>query len=193
MNLRILFVILALFPTLLQAQDALPVKARQNLRSELVEQLQRMEWDPGSDSQKEHEQSALTEAQEKAMTVINYAKKFIGCRYRSGGKGPQVFDCSGFTGYVFRNFGYEMGASSRDQFLQGTDVSRDEVQPGDLMFFGGRGGKGRIGHVALVVDVNPDTKVIKFIHASSNVGITINQFPDGGYYSNRYIGAKRIL
>lgn len=129
-----------------------------------------------------------------AGDIIDYARKFLGRPYRRGSKGPSAFDCSGFTSYVFRNFGYSLSASSGDQYTQGRAVSTDEIRPGDLLFFGGRSsGKNRVGHVGMAVDVDPETGAVTFIHAATSGGIRYDRYPDGGYYSRRYIGARRVL
>ncbi len=133
------------------------------------------------------------EPQSIVPDMISYAKRHLGSRYRSGGKGPKAFDCSGFTSYVFREFGYKLGASSRDQYTQGSAVAPDEVQPGDLVFFSGRAAGKTVGHVGMVIDVDPETQAIRFIHASNSGGVKVDTYPDGGYYSRRYIGAKRVL
>lgn len=123
-----------------------------------------------------------------------FAAKFIGTRYRLGASGPTHFDCSGFVGYVFRNFGFNLSRDSRSQYMQGERVEKNDIQPGDLLFFSSRSsGKGRVGHVAMVVDVNEDGSC-RFIHASSSKhGVVYQNFPDNGYYSQHYIGAKRII
>ncbi|MDE6098803.1 MAG: C40 family peptidase [Muribaculaceae bacterium] len=127
----------------------------------------------------------------KGTDIVEYAKNFLGRPYRSGSKGPKSFDCSGFTSYVFRNFDLRLGASSRDQYRQGVKVSRDNLQPGDLLFFSGSRKSGTVGHVGIVTEVNSDGSV-KFIHAARKGGIRFDRYPDGGYYSSRYIGARRV-
>lgn len=123
-----------------------------------------------------------------------FASQFLGTRYRLGAAGPKQFDCSGFVGYVFRNFGFDLHRDSRSQFLQGEKVDKNDLKPGDLLFFSSRSsGKGRVGHVAMVTDVNEDGSC-RFIHASSSKrGVVYQNFPDNGYYSKHYIGAKRII
>ncbi len=125
--------------------------------------------------------------------LVDYASRFLGTRYRSGAKGPNAFDCSGFTSYVFRNFGMALSPSSRAQGVQGRPVSKDEVMVGDLMFFSGRRGGKTIGHVGMVIDVDELTGKIKFIHAAVSTGVEIQSFPDGGYYSQRFIGFRRVI
>ena len=139
--------------------------------------------------------NALEEA-ETALTdrLKEYASKFLGRRYVWGSTGPKSFDCSGFTSYVFRNEGIELPRTSRMQYKEGEKVELDSLKAGDLMFFSSpRSGKGRVGHVAMVVDVNEADGSCTFIHASSSKGVNLQKFPDGGYYSRNFIGAKRVI
>lgn len=124
--------------------------------------------------------------------MVSYAKQFLGSRYRSGGKGPKVFDCSGFTSFIFRYFGINLFGSSRSQSSQGEKISISDAQIGDLMFFSGRRGGKRVGHVGMVVGVEDDGTV-EFIHASTSKGVVIQSFPDGGYYSKRFLSIRRVL
>ena len=139
-----------------------------------------------------------TEEQDDSGKLISdmkeFAAQFLGTRYRLGASGPTHFDCSGFVGYVFRNFGFNLSRDSRSQYMQGERVDKNELKPGDLLFFSSRSsGKGRVGHVAMVTDVNEDGSC-RFIHASSSKhGVVYQNFPDNGYYSKHYIGAKRII
>lgn len=129
---------------------------------------------------------------ELAAQIIDYADNYLGRPYRRGAKGPSAFDCSGFTSYVFKNFDIALSPSSRAQYTQGDKIATEDVQPGDLLFFGGRAGGKTVGHVGMAVDVD-DNGRIKFIHASNSKGITYDTYPDGGYYSKRFIGARRVL
>lgn len=177
----------------LQAQDIKPTRVKKSEVSEFVRQLHENKPLPiAFPAQPQVDESAINKALIESM--IDYAKKYLGCRYRAGGKGPKVFDCSGFVGYVWSHFGFKMGSSSRDQYLQGHEVAFADVKPGDLLFFGGRAhGTTRIGHVGMVVSVDEEKNKVKFIHAATSSGVKIDQYPDGGYYSNRYIGAKRLI
>lgn len=129
---------------------------------------------------------------ELASQIIDYADQHLGRPYRRGSKGPSAFDCSGFTSYVFKNFDISLSPSSRTQYTQGRKISTDEIQPGDLLFFSGRRGGKTVGHVALAVDVDDNGKV-KFIHAATSKGISYDTYPDGGYYSKRFLGARRVI
>ena len=133
------------------------------------------------------------EAPEIVNDLIAYAKSYMGTRYVRGGKSPKGFDCSGFTSYVFNQFGTSLSASSAAQYNQGVKVKRDEVVPGDLLFFTGRNSRsGRVGHVAIAIDSNPVTGEITFIHAAISGGIRIDRTSQP-YYAARYLGARRVL
>jgi len=125
-------------------------------------------------------------------SILAFAHKFRGVPYRYGASSPRGFDCSGFTSYVFKNFGYKLARRASHQVTNGERVSRDELQPGDLVFFGGRGNGPRIGHVGIVTDVDDNGKDFSFIHASTHKGITVNHSTDS-YYRVRYRGACRII
>lgn len=138
-----------------------------------------------------HEDDIETAAM--AGDMIAYAKKFIGTRYRRGGKSPKGFDCSGFTSYVFGQFGYNLGASSSDQFNQGEKIAREEISKGDLLFFTGRNARrGTVGHVGIAIDNNPATGEITFIHAATSGGIKIDRI-SAPYYAARFLGARRVM
>lgn len=68
--------------------------------------------------------------------VVNIAKRYLGTPYRWGASGPDAFDCSGFTSFVYRQVGVSLPHSSRAQIGVGERVSRADLQPGDLVFFG---------------------------------------------------------
>lgn len=124
--------------------------------------------------------------------IISFAKTFLGTPYLSSGTSPTGFDCSGFVSYVLGNFGFSLVHSSYGMAEYGRTVKLSDVRPGDLMFFKGSNvNSTRIGHVALVV--SSDTiEGIKFIHASSSKGITIDKFNGSRYYVPRYITTKRL-
>ncbi|MFN5444060.1 MAG: C40 family peptidase [Crocinitomicaceae bacterium] len=124
--------------------------------------------------------------------IISFAKTFLGTPYLSSGASPTGFDCSGFVSYVLGNFGFDIIHSSYGMAEYGKTVKLSEVKPGDLMFFkGSNAGSNRIGHVAMVVEVNP-IDGIKFIHASTSKGIAIDRFNGSKYYVPRYITTKRL-
>ena len=123
--------------------------------------------------------------------VINYAYRFRGTPYRYGAMSPRGFDCSGFTSYVFKRFGIELDRSSRGQIFDGVRVKQKDLQPGDLVFFQGRSGRGGVGHVGIVTKVNEDN-TFHFIHSACSSGVTESKNTEA-YYSRRYVGACRVL
>ena len=128
----------------------------------------------------------------KIQELMTEAKSHIGARYVYGSKGPKTFDCSGFTGYVYKQQrGIYIGASSREQYAINQPITRQELQPGDLVFFTSPRSGRNVGHVGIVVDVDPITDTFHFIHASTKEGVKISKNTDG-YYSRRYIGARRV-
>lgn len=80
--------------------------------------------------------SNTTAPSAEGTSLVGYAYKFLGTPYQWGGNGPNTFDCSGFTSYVFRAFGISLARTAAGQQSGGTPVSRSELQPGDLVFFG---------------------------------------------------------
>ncbi|MDP1513283.1 C40 family peptidase [Paenibacillus sp. CMAA1739] len=120
-------------------------------------------------------------ADSKMDQVIQDAK---GTSYRSGGTTLEGFDCSGFTMYVFNKLGIKLPHQSGSQFKMGSSVSRDEMRPGDLVFFNttGRG----VSHVGIFVGEG------KFAHSSTSRGVVVSSLNEN-YYANRFVGAKRIM
>lgn len=129
-----------------------------------------------------------------ADSIIDYARTFMGVPYLHGGNGPSKFDCSGFTLYVFKRYGYKLSRTVPGQLEDGWRRINDtkELRRGDLVFFGSRKDPKKLGHVAIVVDNNPDESYFTFIHATVKLGITVSRSTEK-YYKIRYLSACRIL
>lgn len=130
------------------------------------------------------------ESQNLIKDILAEANKHIGKPYRHGMKGPNAFDCSGFTSYVYKQFGYSISPASRVQYTDGVNVDRKHLRKGDLVFFTSRSSGSNVGHVGIVVEANNETGEFSFIHASIK-GVRISECE--GYYANRYVGARRII
>ena len=128
-----------------------------------------------------------------ADAIIKEAGRHLGKPYAYGANGPQSFDCSGFTCYVFKKSGYMLPRSSADQSLAGREVKGgyDKLQKGDLVIFGGRTARKTPGHVGIFIAADSLAQSFTFIHASSS-GVTISRI-DEPYWAARYLGARRIL
>ena len=118
--------------------------------------------------------------------VVDYAKQYLGCPYVYGGNGPSSFDCSGYTSYVYRHFGYTLNRTASTQLSNGTSVSKSELQPGDLVFFKYNTSKAA-SHVGIYIGGG------QFIHASTNTYTVKIDDLTRGHYANVYVGARRIL
>ena len=124
--------------------------------------------------------------------VVDYGKKYLNKPYRYAAKGPNSFDCSGYTSFVFKQFGYSLNASAAGQSTQGITIRRKEqLEVGDLVFFEGRRQNGSVGHVGIVNDISRNGK-FTFIHASTSNGVVITS-SEASYYKARYLRGGRIL
>lgn len=111
--------------------------------------------------------------------IIAYAKKYLGYRYVYGTAGPNTFDCSGFTSYVYKHFGYSLNRTSGGQRSNGKKVNKSDLKAGDILCFS--------GHVGLYIGGN------KFIHAANpRKGVIISSLSES-YYVKTYITARRII
>ncbi|CEN85540.1 MAG: NlpC/P60 family protein [Paeniclostridium sordellii] len=121
-----------------------------------------------------------------ASAVVNMAYSKLGSPYVWGAEGPNTFDCSGLTSYVFRNAaGVSLPRTSGSQYGVGTSVSKANLQPGDLVFFATGGGG--ISHVGIYVGGG------QMIHAPQTGDVVKVSNINSSYWQNTYVGAKRVL
>ena len=133
-------------------------------------------------------QNDKLEQTSKGSQIVEYAKKYLGCKYVYGASGPSTFDCSGFTMYVLKNFGVTLSHSATAQSKVGTYVAKENLQLGDLVFFTDYETGNGIGHCGIYIgDGN-------FIHASSGTGycVKISTLTSGSYLK-RYETARRVV
>ena len=119
--------------------------------------------------------------------IADYALQFVGYPYVYGGSSPSGFDCSGFTSYIYKQFGYSINRTASNQLDNGYAVDRSALQPGDLVMFCQYGSTKRASHVGLYIGNN------QYIHASTpGTGVIISDMDDP-YVSSGYVGARRIV
>jgi len=122
--------------------------------------------------------------------LIDFAKKYLGTPYKYAGKTPAGFDCSGFAGFVFKEFGVTLPASSREIAQIGENIDKKDLKIGDLVFFEGRNHTKTVGHVGIVSEINDND--VYFIHAAVWSGGIIISGMKEEYYASRYLKAKRV-
>ena len=120
--------------------------------------------------------------------IAEFALNYVGCRYVRGCQGPRKFDCSGLTSYVYKNFGYSLNRTTRDQWTQlGGTIKRADLLPGDILFFSRNGRSSGIFHVGIYIGDG------EFVHAANpRKGVIVSGL-DEEWYANRYLGAKRVI
>ncbi|MCY6370755.1 C40 family peptidase [Clostridium ganghwense] len=116
--------------------------------------------------------------------VVEYSYKFLGRPYVWAASGPSSFDCSGFTSYVYRKFGYSLPHYTGYQVQMGKSVSKSKLKTGDLVFFNTSGSN---SHVGIYIGNG------NFIHASSGKRKVIVSDLSQSYYKSRYSAARRII
>ena len=133
-----------------------------------------------------------TPTSSSGSTIVDTAKKHLGTRYVYGGAAPGGFDCSGFTMYVYQQFGYSLPHTASGQWLSGTGAkvwSVGALQPGDLVFFNdpSRNAGKACSHAGIYVGGG------QFIHASSarNNGVIISDLTSG-YYNTYFVGGIHV-
>lgn len=119
--------------------------------------------------------------------IVNSAKMFLGLPYLWAGTSSFGFDCSGIIYSVYKNHGILIPRDSFYQATKGTAVSKSNLQPGDLVFFAGNGGKGKVYHVGLYIG---EGKMLHAPNASDKVKI---ESISAGVYKRNYSGARRYL
>jgi cell wall-associated NlpC family hydrolase len=112
--------------------------------------------------------------------VVSVAMQYLGTPYVWGGGSPGGFDCSGFVMYVFSQMGVSLPHNAAAQYGYGTPVSRDQLEPGDLVFFDG------LGHVGIYIGGD------QFVHSPHTGDVVKISSLDESWYASTYVGARRI-
>lgn len=123
-----------------------------------------------------------------ASKIIETGKDYMGTNYVYGGTTPRGFDCSGFIGYIMKKNDIDLPRTSAEQATVGEHVDRDDLKPGDLIFFDTDGGKNHVSHVGMYIGEG------RFIHASSGGDgeVKISSLSEH-FYSVTYMTARRVI
>jgi cell wall-associated NlpC family hydrolase len=112
--------------------------------------------------------------------VVGIAMQYLGVPYVWGGASPSGFDCSGFSMYVFAQMGVSLPHHAASQYGMGTPVSRDQLEPGDLVFFNG------LGHMGIYIGGG------QFIHAPHTGDVVKISSLSDSWYARTWVGARRL-
>ena len=170
------------------AEEAAKKKAEEAAKKKAAEEAKKKQEEEEEEEEEEDEEEETSSSKSSSSSkksgttgedIVAYAKKFLGYKYVYGASGPNSFDCSGFTSYVYKHFGYSLNRTSGGQRSNGSGVSKSDLEPGDILCFS--------GHVGIYIGGN------KFIHAANpSKGVIISSLSES-YYVKTYITARRIL
>jgi len=121
-------------------------------------------------------------AQSLGMRIAQKAEAYLGDPYVWGGVSPSGFDCSGYTQYIFAQFGIALPHSADGQAQLGVPINKADLAPGDLVFFDTGGG---VSHVGIYIGDG------RFINAASTK-VEIDYIDDPYYWGSRYLFARRL-
>lgn len=125
----------------------------------------------------------LANQSEVATSIIEYAKQFQGTRYQYAGTSlTGGIDCSSYTQQVMAPYGISLNRSSAGQYLNGVSISKEDLEPGDLIYYGY---SGSISHVAIYIGNS------QVIHANTTYGVSIT--PAFGWMNKPVIGYRRVI
>ena len=160
-------------------QAILEAQARARLRATRSEasQPQELQYTPPSDSSS----YSAPVAPSQYGGAVGIAMQYLGTPYVWGGASPGGFDCSGFVMYVYAQLGVSLPHNAAMQYnTVGSYVPRDQLEPGDLVFFDG------LGHVGMYIGGG------QFIHAPHTGDVVKISSLGDSWYASTYVGAKRV-
>lgn len=130
--------------------------------------------------------SFVDRATATAQDAVDQAMDLLGVRYRWGGSSPEAgFDCSGFVSHVFREgLGLVLPRSSKEMSKSGEAIGRNELRPGDLVFFNTM--RNAFSHVGIYLGDN------QFVHAPRSGGRVRVEDLNHSYWNKRFDGARRV-
>ena len=115
-----------------------------------------------------------------AQRAVDLAMQYRGAPYRWGGETPSGFDCSGFVRYVYAQVGISLPHNAAMQYQYGTSVSRDELEPGDLVFFD------HLRHNGIYIGDG------RFIHSRQTGKYVGVGNLDDDWYRTHWVGGRRL-
>jgi len=146
----------------------------------------------GTSAQREPEKPTedvnIAETNTNGSAIVDFAKKYLGYKYVLGGTTPSGgFDCSGFVYYVFGQMGKSISRSLSVQATTGVEVSKANLQIGDIVIFNDSSNSS-LGHVGIYVGNS------QFVHAANpKRGVVIDYLDSrNSYYNERYVTARRV-
>jgi len=127
---------------------------------------------------------------EEAETIVKFAKKFQGTRYKYGGTTKRGMDCSGLIYTSFKEHNVSLPRTTSGLKSTGDWVDLKEVNVGDLIFFATKKNSRKVNHVGIVTNVR--TGNVEFLHASSSKGVMISSLAERYWYF-AFVQARRVL
>jgi cell wall-associated NlpC family hydrolase len=163
-----------------QAALAAQARARAQAAAQLAQQAQQ-----DAATQQVYDQSFDTPTYDAPAArygqVVGIALQYLGVPYVWGGSSPATgFDCSGFVAYVYSQIGVYLPHHAASQYGYGAPVSRDQLAPGDLVFFDG------LGHVGIYIGGG------QFVHAPHTGDVVKISSLYESWYASNYVGARRL-
>lgn len=162
-------------------------KKVEDVTSRAADSARKIEQSKQTDEEETQNSTANSSTGNLGAEVVAFAKQYLGYNYVSGGSKPSTgFDCSGFTSYVYSNFGVSLNRASTAQANDGKSISKSELQPGDLLIFN-NSSNSSVGHVGIYTGND------QFIHAANGSKGVITTSLSSSYYEARYVDARRVL
>lgn len=129
-------------------------------------------------------------ATEPFQIVINTARSYTGTPYKFGGTTRSGMDCSALIYHSFYPVGVTMPRMSADQSQMGKKISKNDIKPGDLLFFATSRKRKRVTHAGIATEVSRGD--IRFIHSSTSLGVS-EDYLSNNYWSKAFLFARRVL